>query len=128
LQKSKKQHLIPLRIRAAHPQGRRNNRRDAMADTLPTPEVQEAQLEDPLAYLPCSRILECRKGQIIYSREELSTRFYLVISGKVKVCRLPDSGRQVVIDIYRTDEFFGETAFLDSLLRDEQAVALEARS
>jgi CRP/FNR family transcriptional regulator len=30
-----------------------------------------------------------------------------------------------VVDIYRTDEFFGETAFLDSHLRDEQAAALE---
>jgi len=29
-----------------------------------------------------------------------------------------DDRRQVMVDIYRTDEFFGETAFLDSHLRD----------
>jgi CRP/FNR family cyclic AMP-dependent transcriptional regulator len=93
-----------------------------MAATLPAPEVQ---LEDPLAHLPCSKILEYRKGQVIYSREELSTSLYLVIDGKVKVCRTSECGRQVVVDIYRTDEFFGETAFLDSHLRDERAAALE---
>jgi CRP-like cAMP-binding protein len=93
-----------------------------MAATLQAPEVQ---LEDPLAHLPCSRIVACRKGQIIYSPGELSTSFYLVINGKVKVCRMPDCGRQVVLGIYKTDEFFGETAFLDSHLRDERAVALE---
>ena len=93
-----------------------------MAATLQAPEVQ---LEDPLAHLPCSRILEYRKGQIIYNPQELSTSFYLVIDGKVKVCRMRDDRCQVMVDIYRTDEFFGETAFLNSHLRDEQAVALE---
>ena len=93
-----------------------------MAATL---QAREVQLEDPLAHLPCSMILEYGKGQIIYSPEELSTSFYLVIDGKVKVCRMLDNRHQVMVDIYRTDEFFGETAFLDSHLRDEQAVALE---
>jgi CRP/FNR family transcriptional regulator, cyclic AMP receptor protein len=123
LQKSKKRNFLPLRNLRGRPQARRNKGREAMAaSTLPVPEVQ---LEDPLAHLPCSRILEYRKGQIIYSREELSTSLYLVIDGKVKVCRMPECGRQVVVDIYRTDEFFGETAFLDSRLRDERAAALE---
>jgi CRP/FNR family cyclic AMP-dependent transcriptional regulator len=81
--------------------------------------------QSPLAHLPCSRILEYRQGQIIYSPEQVSTSFYLVINGKVKVCRISDDERQVVVDIYRTDDFFGETAFLDAQLRDEQAVALE---
>jgi len=93
-----------------------------MAAALPAPEIQ---LEDPLAHLPCSRIWEYRKGQVKYSREELSTSLYLVIDGKVKVCRTPQCGRKVVVDIYRTDEFFGKTAFLDSHLRDEPAAALE---
>ena len=38
---------------------------------------------------------------------------------------MPECGRQVVVDIYTTDKFFGETAFLDSHLRDERAAALE---
>ena len=87
--------------------------------------VSQKRLEDPLAHLPCSSILECRRGQVIYSPDQPSTSIYLVIEGKVKVCRMADEGRQVVVDIYQTDEFFGESAFLHSVTRDEQAIALE---
>jgi CRP/FNR family transcriptional regulator, cyclic AMP receptor protein len=65
--------------------------------TAPAP--QPKPLEDPLAHLPCSTILEYRKGQTIYSHDQPSTSIYLVIDGKVKVCRLADDGRQVVVDI-----------------------------
>jgi CRP/FNR family cyclic AMP-dependent transcriptional regulator len=82
-------------------------------------------LEDPLAYLPCSTILEYRKGQIIFSRDQPSASIYLVIDGKVKVCRLADDGRPVIVDLYQPDEFFGESAFLGPRGRTELAVAIE---
>jgi CRP/FNR family transcriptional regulator len=82
-------------------------------------------LEDPLAHLPCSTIVEYRKGQIIYSQDQPSTTLYLVIDGKVKVSRVADDGHQVVVDIYQADEFFGESAFLNLQHRCEQATALE---
>src|SRR6266853_5690250 len=82
-------------------------------------------LEDPLAHLPCSTIVEYRKGQMIYNQDQPSTNIYLVIDGKVKVSRLADDGHQVVVDIYQPDEFFGESAFLNLPHRAEQATALE---
>ena len=96
-----------------------------MATSPITISAPQKQLEDPLAHLPCSSILEYRKGQVIYNRDQPSTNIYLVIDGKVKVCRMADEGSQVVVDIYRTDEFLGESAFLSSPARDEQALALE---
>src|SRR5207248_11075524 len=89
------------------------------------PAPQPRTLEDPLAHLPCSTILEYRKGQTIYGHDQPSTSIYLVIDGKVKVCRLADDGRQVVVDIYQPDEFFGESAFLGLAQRTELAIALE---
>jgi CRP/FNR family cyclic AMP-dependent transcriptional regulator len=96
-----------------------------MVTSPTTLAVPQRPLEDPLAHLPCSSILEYRKGQVIYSQDQPSSNLYLVIDGKVKVCRLAEDGRQVVVDIYQTDEFFGEAAFLSSAARQEQAVALE---
>ena len=92
-----------------------------------TPTVLQTQkpLEDPLAHLPCSSIVEYRKGQMIYNQDQPSTSIYLVIDGKVKVSRLADDGHQVVVDIYQQDEFFGESAFLNLAHRSEQATALE---
>jgi len=86
---------------------------------------QQKPLEDPLAHLPCSSIVEYRKGQMIYNQDQPSTSIYLVIDGKIKVSRLADDGHQVVMDIYQPDEFFGESAFLNLPHRPEQAVALE---
>jgi CRP/FNR family transcriptional regulator len=82
-------------------------------------------LEDPLAHLPCSTIVEYKKGQNIYSQDQPSTSLYLVIEGKVKVSRMAEDGHQVVVDIYQTDEFFGESALLNLPHRAESATALE---
>ena len=83
-------------------------------------------LEDPLAHLPCSTILEYKKGQSIYNQDQPSTSIYLVIDGKVKVSRMADDGHQVILDIYQTDEFFGESALLNLPQRAEQATAMES--
>jgi CRP/FNR family transcriptional regulator, cyclic AMP receptor protein len=96
-----------------------------MASGLAPIAPQQKALEDPLAHLPCSTILEYRKGQTIYGHDQPSTSIYLVIDGKVKICRLADDGRQVVVDIYQPDEFFGESAFVEQAQRTEVAVALE---
>jgi CRP-like cAMP-binding protein len=82
-------------------------------------------LEDPLAHLPCSTILEYKKGQTIYDQHRPSTGMYLIIDGSVKVCRIADDGRQVIADIYRGDDFFGESALLGLPHLSEQASALE---
>jgi len=93
--------------------------------TAAMPAKQTRPLEDPLAHLPCSNILEYRKGQTIYSHERPSAGIYLIIDGNVKVCRTADDGRQVVVDVYQPDDFFGESALLGTSERNETAVALE---
>ena len=82
-------------------------------------------LEDPLAHLPCSSIMEYKKGQMIYNQDQPSTNIYLIIGGKIKVSRVADDGHQVVVDLYQPDEFFGESALLNLPHRCEQATALE---
>jgi len=85
----------------------------------------ERILEDPLAHLPCSTIVEYKKGQVVYDQDQASTSIYLVIEGKVKVSRLADDGHQVVVYLYQPDEFFGESAFLNLPHRAEPATALD---
>lgn len=98
-----------------------------MASTTTQLSVATPQrdLEDPLAHLPCSTILAFKKGQVIYDQDQPSNNIYLVIAGKVKVSRLAEDGRQVVVDLYQPDEFFGESAFLSLSHRAEIAMALE---
>jgi CRP/FNR family cyclic AMP-dependent transcriptional regulator len=84
------------------------------------------RFEDPLAYLPCSVIQEYRAGQTIRGANEPSTSIYLIIDGSVKVSCLPESGGEVLMDIYQPDEFFGESAFLGASTKGtELCVAIE---
>src|SRR6185437_16063211 len=82
-------------------------------------------LEDPLAYLPCSVIAQYRKGQLIYGQDQPAASLYVIISGTAKICRLTDAGKQVVVDILQTDDFFGESALLNLPNCSEHATALE---
>jgi CRP/FNR family cyclic AMP-dependent transcriptional regulator len=93
-----------------------------MATTLA--ELRE-HLADPLAQLPSPVKREYRRGQIIYGCHEPSTSIYLLVAGKVKLSRVTEDGRRVVVDIYQTGELFGESAFLNSSRCEEEAVALE---
>jgi CRP/FNR family transcriptional regulator, cyclic AMP receptor protein len=95
-----------------------------MATSVTALAPQEA-LEDPLAHLPRSSIVEYKKGQMIYDQGQLSTNIFLIIKGRIKVSCLADEGQQVVVDIYHPDEFFGESALLNLPHRCEQAQALE---
>src|SRR4030095_16669519 len=82
-------------------------------------------LED---YLPPSNVIPYKKGQIIYQQnEQPSTNLYLIVEGKVKLSFIAENGRQgSILDIYKQDEFFGESALLNLMHRSDQATAMES--
>ena len=65
---------------------------------------------------------------MIYGPEQPSTSLYLIVGGKVKVQRIKDHCREVLVDIYCTDEFFGYAALIGELDTNEKAVALEEKT
>jgi len=67
---------------------------------------------------------EYRKGSVIYGPESRPSSLYVVLAGKVKICRSAHHGQQVVLDVYQTDEFFGESSLIGGGY-NEMAVALE---
>jgi len=83
-------------------------------------------LEDPLAYLPCSHILEYEKNQAIYGPDRPCVSLYVIIGGKVMVRRMTaDGDSELLVDIYVVDEFFGDRALTDSINGYEKAIAVE---
>src|SRR5437016_4451750 len=82
-------------------------------------------LEDPLAYLPCSKIVDCSRRRVLYGPEYPSANLYLIIAGMVANQRIAADGRPVLVDIYKTDELFGESALIGTCDTHEQATALE---
>lgn len=88
-------------------------------------ESSSTRHEDVLAHLPLASTTEYAKGQTIYGPDHLSQSLYLVVSGKVLISQIADGGSEVLLEIVRPDELFGESAFLGVPHRSEQAVTLE---
>lgn len=81
--------------------------------------------EDPLDYLPCSGVLDYPKDRVVYDQSQSPVCLYLVISGRIKVSRTADSGRQFMVDIYQLEELFGESMILNLSYSPERATAME---
>ncbi|HTY09490.1 MAG TPA: Crp/Fnr family transcriptional regulator [Bacteroidota bacterium] len=64
-----------------------------------------------------------KKGSIILLEEETGAALFVIISGKVKIVRMDDDGREVILSILGGSDFFGEMAILDGLTRSASVVA-----
>jgi CRP/FNR family transcriptional regulator len=79
-------------------------------------------------HLPVAGVIPYRKGQVIYSPEVPSNRLYLVASGTVDLCHVAADGGEVLLDIVRPEELFGEMAFHEAPRDSERASAHENTS
>ncbi len=80
--------------------------------------------DDPLELLPHTPVREYKKNEVIHDADDRPEYLYLVIDGRVKASRQPE-GREVILDFYHKDDFFGEAAFLGAERYGEQATALD---
>jgi CRP-like cAMP-binding protein len=53
------------------------------------------------------------KDQIVLAEEDTTSYMYLVFTGKVRVVKLNDDGREQIISIHKKGDFFGEMSLLD---------------
>lgn len=95
-----------------------------MASSFASPAYR-TPVEDVLAHLPISTIMECPKGQVIYGPDQPSRNIFLIAAGKVKLSQIAADGREILLEIIRPDELFGESAFVNGHRRSEQATAFE---
>ena len=70
-----------------------------------------------------SRLYE--KGKMILLEQSQGETFFIIISGVVKVTRLSDDGREVILAILGESDFFGEMSLLDGEGRSANIVANE---
>lgn len=80
----------------------------------------------PQAILEINRLFEDRDiaiEQAIYFEGDLANYLYLVAMGKVKLMRHTSSGREVLLDILRGGEYFGNLAITSGRGYTETAIA-----
>jgi CRP/FNR family transcriptional regulator, cyclic AMP receptor protein len=83
------------------------------------------EVEDALMYLPRKGVTDYSRGDVIFDEHNPSKALHLVVQGRVKVTIPVEDGGQTVVDIFNTDDFFGESALLGAERVPERAVALD---
>lgn len=64
-----------------------------------------------------------KKGNIVVLEQESGAALFVIITGKVKVVRTDEDGREVILSMFGPGEFFGEMALLDGLARSASVIA-----
>ncbi len=70
-----------------------------------------------------TRIAE--KGRLLYLPGDRSEAVYFLASGRIKISRLSDNGKELILEIVEPGSFFGETGVLNEEPHETMAEALE---
>ena len=65
------------------------------------------------------------KDSVILFEQETGSAFFVVILGKVKLSRVSDDGKEVILTILNKSDFFGEMSILDGTSRSATVTAME---
>ncbi|MFA5634571.1 MAG: Crp/Fnr family transcriptional regulator [Anaerovoracaceae bacterium] len=66
-----------------------------------------------------------KKGEIIYHAGEASDSLYIVKSGRIKIYRLSESGKEQLVRFLSTGDFTGELALFSDSVHEAYAEAME---
>jgi len=68
---------------------------------------------------------EYLKGDIILMEDEIGDTFFIILEGSVKVTKDSEDGREVILAVLSSGNFFGEISLLDGKTRSANAISLE---
>src|SRR3989338_7118635 len=64
-----------------------------------------------------------KKGNIVVLEQESGAALFVIVAGKVKVVRMDEDGKEVILSMFGPGEFFGEMSLLDGMARSASVVA-----
>src|SRR4030042_5319111 len=72
--------------------------------------LSEAELQQIAGKI---RIEEFRKNEIVLREEDTNEYMYIMLDGQVKVTQATEDGKEILLAIHKTLEFFGEISLID---------------
>lgn len=99
-------------------------------DTLSVTTIQQHQLFDNVEELLIQRVLGAAAaeqhpaGDTIFEDESEGKCCYLLLSGKVKICKQGKAGGEILLGVLRDGDVFGELDLIDHLARSATAIAI----
>jgi len=70
-------------------------------------------------------VFDYKKKQILYAEGQRPKAVYYVVSGKVKIYKSNDDGKELITNLYSKGDFFGYTYILEEISYKENAQILE---
>ena len=67
----------------------------------------------------------CRKRQMVFMPDDLATSIYILKSGRVKIAKLTEDGKEIILSLLKPNDIFGEMAIIDQGPRESFAEALD---
>ena len=84
--------------------------------------------EEMLEVAGITRHLTVAKGEVIYAMDDMVDSLYVIHTGRVKIYRLSDTGKEQVLRVLRGGDFLGELALFSHSPMGDYAEALEESS
>lgn len=66
-----------------------------------------------------------KKDSMIMQEKEPGNMFFVIATGSVKISRINNEGREIILAILQQSNFFGEMSILDGFSRSANVIALE---
>ena len=65
------------------------------------------------------------REKVIFFEEDEGDTLFIINSGRVKISKISDDGKEIILSILGPGDFFGEMALLDGELRSATVIAME---
>ncbi|NOZ85154.1 MAG: Crp/Fnr family transcriptional regulator [Deltaproteobacteria bacterium] len=65
------------------------------------------------------------KDQLIVSHDEVGDSLFIIVEGRVKVVLFSESGREMILSIFKKNDFFGEMSLFDNHPRSANVIAMK---
>jgi CRP/FNR family cyclic AMP-dependent transcriptional regulator len=99
--------------------------KEAMEFLKNAPIFEELEERDFGKISACGVKKDYKKGEVILMEEESGSALFVIVNGEVKVVRVGDDGREVILGILGPSDIFGEMALLDGEVRSASVIALD---
>lgn len=66
-----------------------------------------------------------RRNEVIFHEEDTNEFMYIILSGKVKVVQTSEEGREIILALHKSGDFFGEMSLIDGKTAPATIIATE---
>jgi len=104
---------------------------DNKTDNVKIEFLKNAKLFSLLSYDELNQISsrvvmeEFKKNEVIFHEEDTNEFMYIIIFGKVKVTQSTEDGKEIILSIHKSDEFFGEISLIDGKTSPATVTSME---